>query len=330
MLDRVLIVGGAGYIGGACVDALLSRNCEILVYDVLMYERDYRKHAPFVFGDILDTERLTVVINDFKPSAIVWLAAIVGDGACQVNAAATVRINQDSVKWLSGTYNGRIVFTSTCSVYGKAADMLTEESPVNPLSAYAITKLAAEKCLAQKDAVIFRLGTLHGVSDQFSRLRLDLVANILSLKAMRGQPLTVFGGDQWRPMLHVQDAGRALAHAALIHEIPNNVQPGIYNLAQQNLRIRDLAETIRSVAPIHPPPAIEFSDVSFEDARNYRVDTSKYRSQPGAAHFRITIEESVLEIMQLIRSGRIKDPFAPVYQNARFLETFRFDDLQRL
>lgn len=324
MKDRVLVVGGAGYIGGAAVDLLSRCDCDQLIYDVLMYERDYRKAVPFTYGDLLDTSRLSATIQEYQPTAIIWLAAIVGDGACQVNAEATVQVNQQSVKWLSENYDGRIVFTSTCSVYGKAEGVLSETSPTNPLSAYATTKLAAEAHLANRNAVVFRLGTLHGISDQFSRIRLDLVANVLSVKAMRGKPLTVFGGEQWRPILHVRDAARAIVNAALIHEIPNNVAPGTYNLAQQNVTIREIAEVIQDAAPVTPKPSIEFSDISFEDARNYRVDMSKYATQPGAVPFRITLRESVLEVMQLIRDRRIKDPFSKVFQNARFLEDFEF------
>jgi nucleoside-diphosphate-sugar epimerase len=324
MKDRVLVVGGAGYIGGAAVDLLSRCDCEQHVYDVLMYERDYRKPVPFTYGDLLDTSRLSSVVQQFQPTAIIWLAAIVGDGACQVNAEATLKINQHSVRWLAENYGGRIVFTSTCSVYGKADGVLSETSATNPLSAYATTKLAAESHLTDRNAVVFRLGTLHGVSDQFSRIRLDLVANVLSVKAMRGRPLTVFGGEQWRPILHVRDAARAIVNAALVNEIPNNVPPGVYNLAQQNVTIRQIAEIIRDTAPVTPKPSIEFSEISFEDARNYRVDMSRYARQPGAVPFKITLQESVLEVMHLIRDRRIKDPFSKAFQNARFLEDFEF------
>jgi nucleoside-diphosphate-sugar epimerase len=141
---------------------------------------------------------------------------------------------------------------------------------------------------------------------------------------MRGRPLTVFGGEQWRPILHVRDAARAIVNAALINEIPNNVAPGIYNIAERDITIRELAETVRDVAPVSPKPIIEYSEISFEDARNYRVDNSKYKRQPGAVPFKITLEESVLEMMGLIRDRRIKDPFAKDFHNARFLEDFVF------
>lgn len=324
MRDRVLVVGGAGYIGGAITDILKEHDCDMMVYDMLLYERDYRKDVPFVLGDVLDTQRLSKVIADFKPTAIIWLAAIVGDGACQVIPELTQKVNEGSVEWLANHshFNGRIVFTSTCSVYGKADELLDEDSDKNPLSLYAVTKLQAEEHLKGKNAVIFRLGTLHGVSDTYSRIRLDLVANILCLKAMRGMPLTVFGGEQWRPLLHVRDAAKAIAHAALVNEIKDNVAPGIYNIAERNATIRELGDGIRNAAPIEPKPKVEYSEISFEDARNYRVSFDRYKAQPGAVEFTLTVEESAKEMMDLIAEGRVKDPFGSNFHNARFMKEY--------
>jgi nucleoside-diphosphate-sugar epimerase len=98
---------------------------------------------------------------------------------------------------------------STCSVYGAQDGMLTEESPTEPLSIYAATKLSAEEYLKDKNAIIFRLGTLFGVGDQFSRIRTDLVVNVMAARAYYEQRLKVFGGEQWRPLLHVKDAALA-------------------------------------------------------------------------------------------------------------------------
>src|SRR5207253_2087452 len=108
--------------------------------------------------------------------AVVWLAAMVGDGACALDSALTRDINVESIRRLAREYEGRIVFMSTCSVYGAQNELLTEQSPVNPLSLYAETKLEAETALIEADAnaIIFRLGTIYGVSDTYSRIRLDL------------------------------------------------------------------------------------------------------------------------------------------------------------
>ena len=156
-MNRILVVGGAGYVGGAIVDCLLKKadeiftksliqipgneNFHITVYDNLLYEDSYRKDVDFVYGDIRDKEKLLPLIK--KAHSVIWLAALVGDGACQINPALTKEINEDSIAWLTENYDGRIVFLSTCSVYGAQDKELDETSPTNPLSAYAVTKLNA-------------------------------------------------------------------------------------------------------------------------------------------------------------------------------------------
>ncbi|MCP3684497.1 MAG: SDR family oxidoreductase [bacterium] len=311
---KVLVVGGSGYIGGAVTDYLKDNRVDFIVYDNLMYERDYRKNVPFMFGDVLDTQKLLALIEEYEPTAIIWLAAVVGDGACQTNPEMTVAVNQEAVRWLTENYDGKIVFTSTCSVYGKQDKVLDEASDTNPLSLYAQTKLQAEEFLKDKNAIIFRLGTLHGISDEFSRIRLDLVVNILAMKAVRGEPLTVFGGSQWRPILHVKDAALAIVDAA----INPNIVPGIYNLAYKNRMIKELATDIKEMAPISVK--ITYSDISFEDARNYKVSNEKYKRQLGVPIFERNARMGAREIMLLLKDGRIKDPMNKVFHNANHMK----------
>ena len=140
MMSKVLIVGGAGYLGGALTDELKHTANNVYVYDSLLFEDSYRKDINFIRGDIRDRELLKQWLD--WADVVVWLAAIVGDGACAINPALSTEINQESVKWLADNFNGRIIFMSTCSVYGAKDGILTEESDVNPLSIYASTKLA--------------------------------------------------------------------------------------------------------------------------------------------------------------------------------------------
>ena len=142
-MKNILVVGGAGYIGGALTDRLTDYN--LRVYDNLLYDNVYRKPVDFVFGDIRDTTKLYKQLE--WADAVIWLAAIVGDPACNLNQDLTVDINERSVKWLCDNYDGRIVFISTCSVYGFNNKLLDEESELNPLSLYAWTKLNSEKHL---------------------------------------------------------------------------------------------------------------------------------------------------------------------------------------
>lgn len=310
---NILIVGGAGYVGGAVTDLLRSSNHNIRVFDCLLYEEAYRKDVEFIYGDIRDTAKLAPLLQ--WADAVVWLAAFVGDGACAINPDVSVDTNDKAVKWLSDNYDGRIIFPSTCSVYGAQDGVLTEESATNPLSVYATTKLAAEQHLRSKNSLIFRLGTLFGVGDQYARIRLDLVVNVLTVVAATRGELTVFGGDQFRPLLHVKD----VAHA--IVENLETSHTGVFNLHRQNVRIVDVASQIRN----HFPDAkIITTEMKFQDARNYRVSSDRAHKQLNWRS-RWSIDDGISEVKELIESRRLKDLHNPRYTNQLFLSKFASD-----
>lgn len=307
---KVLVVGGAGYVGGAVTDLLRERGYELRVFDALLYEESYRKPVPFCYGDVRHRERLLPHLA--WADAVVWLAALVGDGACALNPNITSEINNDGVKWLAENFDRRIVFTSTCSVYGAQDHELDEAAPVSPLSIYAATKLEAEKHLAAKDALVFRLGTLFGIGDKFSRLRMDLVVNTLTVRAARRGKIQVFGGDQFRPLLHVRDAARAIV------ENLSTPHTGIYNLIRQNVRIVDLAYQIRNH---FPDMQIESTPMHFQDARNYRVSGRKAARVLGFKA-EVTIDDGISEIKELLDSNRLRDIDNPRYTNQTYLKMF--------
>ncbi|SVC61674.1 uncharacterized protein METZ01_LOCUS314528, partial [marine metagenome] len=262
-MQKILIVGGAGYIGGHMTDLLKSLNYEVCVYDSLVYESRYLKDVYFINGDIRDKSKLRRVLP--KYDLVIWLAALVGDGACAVNPILTNEINYETVKWLVDNYANKIIFTSTCSVYGINNSLINEDSATNPQSVYAETKLKAEQYILdnQNDYIIFRLGTLFGLGDYFSRVRLDLVVNILSKKATMGETLNVFGGEQWRPLLHVKDVANAV-----IFSLKNDLK-GLYNLSYNNYQIKEIANEIKEIIP---KTEIHYSEKQFEDLRNYKVN----------------------------------------------------------
>lgn len=307
-MKKVLVVGGAGYVGGAIVDQLLKTDHKIRVFDNLLYEDSFRKDVEFVFGDIRDRTLLQKHLD--WSDIVVWLAALVGDGACQINPDLTVSLNQESVQWLADNYKKRIIFMSTCSVYGAQEHELTEASTVNPLSLYAATKLKCEKILENNNAIIFRLGTLFGVGDQYSRIRMDLVVNMLTVKAYSVGKITVFGGDQFRPLLHVKDVARAVIMNLETEHV------GVYNLNRQNVRIIDLAYQIRNH---FPDCKIEVTDMPFQDTRNYRVSSKKAEDTFGfkAVH---SIDDGIEELKQLVQTRRIKDFDNDRYSNQKFLK----------
>jgi len=306
---KVLIVGGAGYVGGGIVD-LLSKENEVTVYDSLIYENSYRKNVDFIFGDIRDYKKINNILDQYD--AVIWLAALVGDGACAINPALTHEINSETVKNLAKNFKGKVVFLSTCSVYGAQEGILDESSEVNPLSEYASSKLIAEKYLADSDSIIFRLGTLFGIGDKFSRIRLDLVVNILTTKAYIDKKMSVFGGEQWRPLLHVKDVANAIAHTL------DTQTNGVFNLHYKNFKIIEIANEIKNkISDVE----IETTPLPFQDARNYQVSSNKLIDATG---FQATVDltQGINEMYELISSNRIKDINDPRYSNQNFLQKY--------
>ena len=299
---KILIVGGAGYIGGYMTDLFLKNpEFEVSVYDNLLFEKMFLKKTNFIFGDVRDTKKLGKIINEFD--IVIWLAAIVGDAACAVNEELTNHVNLESVKWLVDHYQGKIIFMSTCAVYGM------NNNP-NPLSEYARTKLEAENYIKKNksDYLIFRLGTLYGIGDNTSRLRFDLVINILTLKAVYGEPLTVFGGQQWRPILHVKDVAHAVQFS-----IQNDIA-GCYNLSERNVVIADLAKMI---AKIVPNTQITYSEMKFEDLRDYKVKNDLILSRGWKPIF--SLQDGIYELVEVIRNHRVIDGYDPLYSNHRYI-----------
>ena len=306
---NILVVGGAGYVGGGIVDKLKQTH-NVTVYDSLIYEESYRKDVNFVYGDIRDHDKLLPLLKE--NDAVIWLAALVGDGACSINPELTFEINSKSVKFLANNFDKRVIFLSTCSVYGAQEGLLDESSTINPLSEYASSKVQAEEYLSDSNAIIFRLGTLFGISDEFSRIRLDLVVNILVTKALTEGKLTVFGGEQWRPLLHVVDVANAIAHT-----IESDVT-GIFNLHYKNFKIIDIAQAIIEKVP---SASIETTPIKFQDARNYQVSSEKLYKESG---FKAStnLSKGIEEIYNLISNNRIKNVHHNRYSNQNFLEEY--------
>ena len=312
---KVLVTGGAGYIGDAVVENLIRKGHHVHVVDKLLYTDSYmRPGCKFTRVDVRSPEFFEI-LNDNHWDAVIHLAAIVGDGACNTNPTETVSINEEFVRDLvkSTPAATRLIFASTCSVYGANNDILNEDSPTNPLSLYAGTKLRAEGYILQHpNNVVFRLGTLFGISTPFGRIRADLVANILTFKACAGEKITVFGGDQWRPLVHVRDVGRVFAQAA---EMPYK---GTFILSHNNYKIIDVANYVMDAAPQNG--GLEVTEMKFEDLRNYKVDNTK--AIKNLIHTRIGLEEGILEIIKIQKEGRIKTPWATHYHNAKYIKEY--------
>lgn len=313
-MKKMLIVGGAGYVGGYMTDVFSDRDdYDVTVYDNLLYETRYLKDVKFIYGDIRDTEKLGKILNDYD--IVVWLAALVGDGACAVDKVLTKAINVNATKWMVDHFNGTIVFMSTCSVYGINNDLIDEDATPNPLSAYAVTKLEAERYVVEhaKDYLIFRLGTLYGLGDSYSRLRFDLVVNTLTLRAVQGETLSVFGGQQWRPIMHVREVSHAVEYC-----LDNNVR-GLFNISERNVEISELAKEIQKHVP---GTEVVYQEMKFEDLRDYKVKTDRILATGWKPRFNLS--DGIEEMKHVFMEHRVKDTSDPVYSNVAFLRSSTF------
>jgi nucleoside-diphosphate-sugar epimerase len=312
-MSRVLVVGGAGYVGGWLVDEALAAGHEVRVYDLLLYEDRYLKDVPFVAGDVLDRDKLRPELE--WADTVVWLGALVGDPASALDPVLTRKINLDSVEWLCDVFDGRIVFPSTCSVYGAQEEELDEDSPLEPLSLYAATKVDCERLLTKrgKDALVLRLATLAGVGDTYSRIRLDLVVNLLVARAKVIGELQVFGGRQYRPLLHVRD----VATAVVPHLEPGK-PTGIFNLGAENVTILELAERIVERVGT---ATIQRVETPFQDTRNYRTTFKRAEEQLGF-EARWSMDHAIDQIVDLIDAGRVKDLSLAQFSNMDALRPY--------
>jgi nucleoside-diphosphate-sugar epimerase len=312
-VSRVLVVGGAGYVGGWLVDEAVAAGHDVRVYDLLLYEDRYLKDVPFVSGDVLDRERLRPHLE--WADTVVWLAALVGDPASALDPVLTRKINLGSVEWLCGACEGRIVFPSTCSVYGAQEEELDEDSPLAPISLYAETKVACERVLLERrpDSLVLRLATLAGVGDTYSRIRLDLVVNLLVARAKAIGELQVFGGLQYRPLLHVRDVA-----TAVVPHLEQGGPAGIFNLGTENVTILALAERIVDRVG---SATIQRLDTPFQDTRNYRTSFRRAQTELGFEP-RWSIDHAIDQVAELIDAGRVKDLSLAQFSNLDALRPY--------
>jgi nucleoside-diphosphate-sugar epimerase len=314
---RVCVTGALGYIGASVVQKLKEEGHSVVLVDNMTYAEDFVSEDDFYNEDV-NSDSMSDLIRFGDFDWIVHLAALVGDGACAIWPELTQKVNVDSVsrickaikQYSPGT---KLIFASTCSVYGASADDsdLTIDSPTNPLSLYAKTKLEAEKIIEDTltNYVIYRLGTVYGLSVPGGRIRTDLVANVMTYRAVDNEPLQVFGGVQWRPMIHVRDVAAEMVSGVSGKHYKHKINI----LATKNYRIGDMAkeivEALKSKSPI-----IE-TEAKFEDLRNYRVAIKH-----DEAFGRITFPNGVREMAIAYSTGRIKNPWIKRYNNAQFLK----------
>jgi len=321
----ILVTGGAGYVGSWLVRRLLERNYRVRLLDNFLYGsqglRDLagHPHLEIIEGDISRLGTVTRAVKGVR--SVIALAALVGDAACELDPEETIAINYESIRILADVCRrqgvDRLVLASTCSVYGANPDLLLNEgSSLNPVSLYARTRLQAEEVLMRHSehfsVVILRLATVFGLS---ARMRFDLLVNTLTLQAMLNRRIVVFGGEQWRPNLHVQDAADAFAMAVEVSD--EKAHKGIFNVGsnQNNYTILQIANLVKKRVP---KAKLEIK-ADATDRRDYRVSFDKIQYVLGFQP-RFTVEDGISEIVGALDGGLIVDPTAEIYHNYRYLE----------
>jgi nucleoside-diphosphate-sugar epimerase len=319
---HVLVIGGAGFVGSVLVRKLLDHGYQVTVMDALVYGdegmRDLYDRPGFavVQGDV--REEAAIAKATAHADAIVHLGGLVGDPACALDEQLTLEINLEATSTVAEMARERgirrLVFASSCSLYGASEGLLDEQSPLDPLSVYARSKMKSEElllALADTDfaPVVLRFGTFYGPSP---RPRFDIVVNLLVAKAVTEGEISVHGGNQWRPFLHVDDGAimRCL-------EVPEErIRGQLFNVGsdEQNFTVGQIGETI---AALIPHSRVVYQSAA-DDEANYRVSFAKIRD---ALDFtpRSSLADGILEIKAALESGAVDDYHDLRYSNHKSL-----------
>jgi nucleoside-diphosphate-sugar epimerase len=321
---RVLITGGAGYIGSTLTPSLLAAGHRVRVLDALLHGGrpllSAWAHPSFEFqrGDVRDRDAVARALEGID--AVIHLAAIVGDPACAKHPDLAKAVNHEaSLQLLDACQNrgiGRFIFASTCSNYGKMKDpdsYVDEASELSPVSLYAETKVAVERAMLDRRAAngfcptLLRFATIYGVSP---RMRFDLTVNEFTLEMVGRGRLVVYGEQFWRPYVHVADAARAVS--AVLEAPIEAVRGEVFNVGAtaENYRKLDIVELVR---PHAPEAAVEFVEKK-EDPRDYRVSFEKVKRSLGFTPSH-RVPDGIVEVARLVRLGVLTDFDAAEYRN---------------
>ena len=327
-MKKILVTGGAGYLGAILVRKLLERHYYVRVLDQLIFGKESiqdlfsHKNFDLVVGTIEDEYIVNKSLQDID--AVIHLACVSNDPCCELDPELTYKVNYLSTERLlklskqSGVK--RFIFASSASVYGASADTLvTENSSTTPVSLYARTKLNCEEFIIKESTSDFstcclRKATLYGYSP---RMRFDLVVNIMTAMAVKEGKIVVNGGDQWRPLLHVNDA--ADAYIACLEAPESKINGQIFNVGSENFKIKDVANTIKTVFP-----NINILESFTVDKRSYKLSFDKIKEVINFEP-KNKVKEGVLDIKEAFDKNLINNYMDLNYYNIKRVMKLGFD-----
>lgn len=306
-MAKVLITGGAGYIGSVLAPMLLSEGHEVTIFDAFTYGAlpllGFSAHPKLsvIKGDVRDATALGKVVKDHD--WILHLAAIVGYPACAADPHLSVTTNVDGTKnVLDAMGQGqRLIFASTGSTYGKVLGVATEETPIAPLTLYGKTKRDAEMLIrdSNHDHIILRFATVFGSSP---RMRIDLLINDFVYQALHNRQIVLFEGHFRRTFLHSTDAAAVYPFAM---EHFDAMRGNVYNVGDESMNYtkREIALKIKEYVDFYLHEAQVGSD---PDQRDYEVDYSRLKSLGFRA--RVDLDEGIQELVKILRVMTISNP----------------------
>jgi nucleoside-diphosphate-sugar epimerase len=316
-IKSIFITGGAGYCGSQLVPTLLDKGYKVTVYDIMYFGDSFlpkdHKNLTIISGDIRDVKKLKKSCENHE--TFVHLACISNDASFVLDEALSTSVNLDAfepmVKASKEAGIKRFIYASSSSVYGLSDKKdVKEDHPLVPLTLYNKFKGMCEPLLFKHtdenfEGVVYRPATVCGYAP---RLRLDLSVNILSNHAINKNKITVFGGDQLRPNLHIQDYCDLVC--LLITAKAEKIKNQIFNVGYQNLSINDLALIVKKVVESEFPKKgkIEIEKTTSDDNRSYHINSDKINELLGFKP-KYTIEDAVKGLCDNFKNEKIKDSF---------------------
>jgi nucleoside-diphosphate-sugar epimerase len=311
-MSTVVVTGGAGYVGSVVTAHLLVAGYRVVVVDRLAAGGEsllgFASHPSFrlLHADVRDARAGEEALQG--ASAVVHLAALVGESACALDEVETYSINRDGTQSLVSAAEERgverVILVSTCSNYGVSDPeaLADEDSTLNPLGIYARSKVEAENLVLSHSGrisgSILRLGTICGLSP---RMRFDLLVNDLARAAALGDRIRIFAPEAWRPFLHIRDAACAIEWC--LRAPLQAVNGHVFNVVGENYQKQSLARLVRR----------HFADAKIDvehatvDPRDYRVSGDRFAKAGGVVPTR-TVEDAFLEVAEAVRAGIFHDP----------------------
>lgn len=324
MSKKILVTGGAGYIGSVLTRQLLDKGYKVRVFDNLMYGGEpiidllNLPNFEFIKGDIRDEENVKQAMQGID--CVAHLASIVGDPACAKQPELAKSTNLEGSKLLYEIANksgvSKFVFASTCSNYGKMEDpeaYVTEESATAPVSLYAETKVAVEQYLLSQNRdnackpTCLRFSTVYGLS---LRPRFDLTVNEFAKELALGRELVIFGEQFWRPYCHVYDLARSVI--TVIEAAPEKVAFDVFNVGDtsENYQKKMIVDEVKKLIP---DAKIKYVSKN-EDPRDYRVNFDKIKNVLGF-ELMFKVPDGIAQIKKVLDDGFILNPDDNKYKN---------------